>query len=123
MPTEQLDHPDPAKIYDLAMRFTVPSRTRPGETHLVDLDCYSLNGMCSCENFQFNLEPLLARGITPEEAVASGAIKPKKNQHPDDALRCSHIVDAYRQFAIVAARAISKVKAIEHEKNRPPPSF
>jgi hypothetical protein len=121
--TQALDHEDPAVIYDCAMRFTIPSRSRANETHIVDLDCYSLNGKCSCEHFQFNLEPLLARQATPEDAISSGAIKLRKNQHPDDALRCNHIVDAYRQFSVVAARAISTAKRLNYETHLPPPSF
>lgn len=123
MSTQELDAPDPAVIYDCAMRFTIASRSRPNATHMVDLDCYSLNGMCSCEHFAFNLQPLLAKGINAEQALATGAIKLKKNQHPDDALRCNHIVDAYRQFAVVAARAISTAKKLHHETHRPAPSF
>lgn len=123
MSTQQLDTPDPAVIYDCAMRFTIASQSRANETHMVDLDCYSLNGMCSCEHFQFNLQPCLAKGMNATQAIETGAIKLKRDQHPDDALRCKHIVEAYRQFAVVAARAISTAKQIHHETHSTPPPF
>jgi hypothetical protein len=110
MSTTQLDQPDPANVYDCALRLTVASSSRPHETHLVDLDCYSMNGRCDCEHFTCRLEPLLARQITPEQAVAQGLVKLKKDQRTEDVLRCKHIVEAYRQFACVAARALSHAK-------------
>lgn len=116
MASQQLEPPDPAINYDEIFRFTIPSRSRAHETHVVDLDCYHLNGMCSCEHFQFNLQPLLARGVTAAQAIEQGLKKPKKDQHPDDVLRCNHIVDAWRQFSITAARAISNAKT----KHTPP---
>ncbi len=110
MPSFQIDQPTPASVFDCALRFTMPSRSRPHEAHMVDLDAYELNGRCSCEHFQFKLEPFLASFATADSAVAAGLVKLRKNQHPDDALRCQHIVDAYRQFSVIAARAISHAK-------------
>ncbi len=118
MSSTQLEHPDPATVYDCVMRFTIPSRSRANETHMVDLDSYHCNGECSCEVFNFDHRPHLARGITPAEALAQGLVtlkrKNKPDKHPDDALRCDHIVDAYRQFAVIAARSISNANKIQH---------
>jgi hypothetical protein len=125
MSTTQLEPADPAVNYDEIFRFTIPSRSRAHETHMVDLDCYNLNGMCSCENFQFKFGELLAKGYTPETALAEGLVtlkrKGKPDKHPDDALRCDHIVDAWRRFSIVAARAIHNEKIRTTPKEDPPP--
>jgi hypothetical protein len=113
MSTQNLDQPTPASVYDCALRFTMPSATMPHETHMVDLDCYSLNGQCTCESF-WKFEKLLQLQYTPERALAEGLVslkvKGRPDKHPSDALRCKHIIDAYRQFSTLAARAISNAK-------------
>lgn len=121
MSTSQLDHRDPAEIYDCAMRFSVPSRSRPHITHMVDLDWYTMNGKCSCEFFCFKLEPILAQGITPEQAIEAGAVKLKKDQRPEDALRCQHLIDGYYEFGHIAARAISNAKKQTTRQEDSPP--
>jgi len=123
MSITRLDQPAPANLYDNALRFTIPSRSIGHETHMVDLDAYDMNGMCDCMHFAARLQPHLARNITPEQAIAQGLVKLKKNQRPEDALRCFHIIEAYHQFGQIAARAISNAKKITIEANRPPPSF
>ena len=120
MSTQPIDPaPDPA-VYKEALTFTVPSASKAHETHLIDLDTYGMNGKCDCMHFATRLEPLLARGITPEQAVASGAIKLKPGQRPENALRCKHIVEAYFQFAESAARAIHHAKKANTPQDPPP---
>lgn len=127
MSTQALDRPDPAVIFDQATCFKVASGTRAHEEHQVELDAYDANGMCSCENFSCNFAPLLARRYTPERALAEGLVSLKRkgqpDKHPDDALRCKHIIEAYRQIGPVCVRAISKAKKLHHETHRPAPSF
>lgn len=57
--------------------FEVHSRSRPGQKHEVDLEAYSWNGMCACENFHF------AHGKDLEHGAK-----------PSDDLRCYHILAA-----------------------------
>ncbi len=124
MSTTDIDRPTPASVYDCALRFTIASRSRPHETHLVDLDAYWMNGMCDCPDFQCRFEKILAQGITPSQAIAQGLVKRRASQHVDDVLRCHHIVEAYRQFSIIAATAISNAKKITTQAfNQEPPPF
>jgi hypothetical protein len=88
------------------LRYLVPSDERAGVKYTVELEHYGFNGACSCPDFRMNLERHLRRGITPAEAVARGLVKLKKRQRPADALRCKHIVDAFMQFAVTAARLV-----------------
>jgi hypothetical protein len=62
------------KQYDAPLRFTVPSSSRPGEVHLVDLGALGANGFCSCEDFRLR-----------KESVA-------KSVGPSDRARCRHIL-------------------------------
>lgn len=62
------------KRFDSPLRFTVPSSSRPGEVHLVDLGGLNANGVCSCEDFRLRKESL---------AKISG---------PSDRARCRHIL-------------------------------
>lgn len=57
--------------------FRVHSRSRPELFHEVDLEAYTWNGACACENFMFAHAPELERG-----AKAS------------DDMRCYHIITA-----------------------------
>lgn len=57
--------------------FEVHSRSRPGQKHEVDLEAYSWNGACACENFHF------AHGKDLEHGAK-----------PSDDLRCYHILTA-----------------------------
>lgn len=83
-------------------RFCVPSKSREGIDHFVDLaaihvdadDGYEFrNGECTCENFQFRLFPLLRRGFNQGKA-----------------LRCRHIIEAMK-FAIEQAILTDKFEA------------
>jgi hypothetical protein len=67
-----------AKRYDSPLRWHVDSHTRTGIKHLVELDAYDGNGRCSCENFTYRLEKVIAQpGATPSNST-----------------RCSHILEA-----------------------------
>lgn len=43
--------------HDSPLRWLVPSATKPGESHLVELDTYAGNGRCSCPDFSCRMEP------------------------------------------------------------------
>ena len=124
MSTTQIDRPATPSVFDCATTFKVPSDTRPHEEHQVELDAYNANGMCSCESF-WKFEKLLSRGYTPERALAEGLVslkrKGKPDKHPDDALRCKHIIEAYRQIGPMCVRAISNAKKFQIDQEDPPP--
>lgn len=101
---------------DSPLEYTVPSRTRPGETHKCELSAYRGNGICHCEFFQFKLNPLLMRRISPEQAVCEGKIKLKPGQRIEDALRCAHLLEARATFTDGVIAAIAE-KDRDHEKN------
>ena len=101
------------KRYDHPLRYWVWSRSRPGMKFLVQIDSYNYNGECQCEAFTMNLQKLLRRGITPEAAIDQKLVKLKKDQRPQDALRCPHIIDAMMAWAVDAAKIV-----INHEKER-----
>lgn len=43
--------------YEPPMRWLVPSGSRPGENHLVELNAFGVNGRCSCPDFTCRHEP------------------------------------------------------------------
>lgn len=89
-----------AEVFDDALSWLVPSRTRPSEIHKVELGDYAGAGRCSCMDFQTRFEPLLARMVTPERALAEGLVKLRDYQlSPEDALSCWHIIEARRRLA------------------------
>lgn len=45
--------------HDSPLRWLVPSSSKPGEHHLVQLDGYGTNGKCSCPDFTCRHEPAL----------------------------------------------------------------
>lgn len=45
--------------HDSPLRWLVPSSSKPGEHHLVQLDGFGTNGKCSCPDFTCRHEPLL----------------------------------------------------------------
>lgn len=57
------------KPYDAPGRYLVPSKSNPGETHLVDLIGYRLNGRCDCPDFTLRHEPRLRKGANPSNAT------------------------------------------------------
>ena len=99
------------KRYDHPLRYWVWSRTRPGMKFLVQIDSYGFNGECQCESFRMNLQKLLRAGVKPQQAVDQKLVELKKNQRPQDALRCPHIIDAMMAWAVDAAKIV-----IDHEK-------
>lgn len=64
------------KPYDGPLRWLVPSGSQPGESHLVQLDAYGVNGRCTCADFMCRHEPMLRK--TPQ----LGGV---------DKTRCKHI--------------------------------
>ena len=62
--------------YEPPMRWLVPSGSQPGESHLVQLDAFGVNGRCSCPDFTCRHEPILRADPT------TGGI---------DRTRCKHI--------------------------------
>jgi hypothetical protein len=113
--TSRIDDPAPAEPYDDALRWIIPSDSNPHESYVVELDSYKGNGECQCKWFECRMRPLLARGLTPEIAVAEGLIKLKADQRVEDALRCKHILDAQKRFACAMVGALSNVRK-EHAK-------
>jgi hypothetical protein len=107
MSTIALDGAPDARWYD-GVRYHVPSSTRPHITYLVELTDYTCNGTCQCEHFHTRLGPLLSRRITPQQAIARKLVKVKKTDHPEDALRCQHIIAARRQFTDEVISAITR---------------
>lgn len=48
--------------YDHPLRFHVTSETEPGAKHLVDLAENKTFGKCSCQHFEFRIQPLIDAG-------------------------------------------------------------
>jgi hypothetical protein len=67
--------------YDNLMRFLVPSQTRVGIDHVVDLAAFGGAGGCSCEHFSYRCAPELRKGAKPSTL-----------------LRCNHIELARDHF-------------------------
>lgn len=104
MTTTQLDPAAPAEVYDEALRWLIPSRSNPHETYLVELCALPGYDVCQCLHFATKLGPLLARGITPERAVADGLVKIKKWERAEQALQCYHIREANYRFGETCKR-------------------
>lgn len=107
----KLDRDPVAESYDNALRWKIASRSDPHVEYVVELDSYRENGESSCDDFNFNHRPILARGHTWETAIASG-LRPTRKQvergvAPEDVLRCFHVLEASRRFARQCIRAIS----------------
>lgn len=79
---------------DGALRWIVTSRSRPEIEHLVDLDSYAGIGHCSCEHFQFRIEPDLREGRRRQGGT-----------------RCSHILVARNAFTDAMIQTIATIKA------------
>lgn len=78
-------------ISEDCMRWLFESRSRRDEWHLVDLSDWECSGSCSCEAFQFRIQPLLAcRAIRP---------------HSDQA-KCRHIREAEKALSLRVKRQL-----------------
>ena len=93
---KKMESADPARVYDNALSWNVPSRETAGVEYHVELADYAHNGRCDCVDFCTRFEKLLSRGYTPERALAEGLVKLRKyhNEDPKNALRCWHIMQA-----------------------------
>ena len=110
MSTTQIDRPATPTPFDCATRFTIPSASVAHEVYLVELDSYAGNGECNCMWFETQFRPLLSRGITPDKALASGAIRIKPQCREQDVLRCKHIIEARHQFCTMVIQAMNRAK-------------
>lgn len=108
--TERIDEAAPAEAFDDVLRWIIPSDTDPHGSYVVELDSYAKNGECQCRDFEMRCRPLLARLITPEQAVEAGLVKLKKGKRVEDALRCKHILDAQKRFACAMVGALSNMR-------------
>jgi hypothetical protein len=102
----------PAVHWDGPLRLTVASESRAHETYLVELDSFAGNGECVCEHFTCRLRPLLELRFTAAQAIEAAQVRLRPGQHPEDALRCKHIINARRVFcdrAISATAAAIKI--------------
>jgi len=82
---------------DGALRWIVTSSSRPEIEHLVDLDSYGGIGRCSCEHYQFRIEPELRDGRRVG-AQRCGHILAARNCFTDAMIAC--IVQARRDRAL-----------------------
>ena len=103
-------HPDTAEVYDSALRFTVQSRRRPNETHLVDLGAYGGEGRCDCKDFATRFEKFLRRGYTAEQVWEEKWITELREYQlaPADCLSCWHLVNGRQQACRIFIRAMIK---------------
>lgn len=121
----RLDPPPRATPYDACLRWKVKSRTDPHVEYAVELDSYSCNGECVCDDFNFNRRPHLARGLTPEQALTLGLmkLKPFHRDDPANALRCFHIMQGRDMFADHAIKSFAAAqKAHPPQAHKAPPS-
>lgn len=104
-------------VPDGILRYKVKSRKTKDE-HTVELDSYDGNGQCSCQDFVFNLERHLRRGLTGRQAFESGKIEKLRPWQfsPDDALRCFHICEARREFATAIIAGVIKMQREQARK-------
>jgi hypothetical protein len=94
---------------DSPLRYHVPSETRTGRVHLVELDAYAGIGCCTCEDFQMRREPEIKKGNA-------------KSNPP--AFRCKHIEYAREHLleklitALVDQRRATGVSDDPHDSSR-----
>ncbi len=116
--TTPLDKPELPTWKD-GIRYTVPSRSDPHETHLVELTDYSGNGSCSCTDFDTRFRPLLSRMVTTEQALEEKLVRLREYQRPCDALRCWHIIQGRDKFTNEVLAAIA-AKERDEARGQPP---
>ena len=113
-----IDPDRPATPAENALIWDIPSRTDPHVTYKVELDSYSGNGECPCDDFAMRFQKLLCRRITPQQALDQGLVKLRPKQHPEDALRCWHIVDARRRLNDHLIEAFSNAQKIHSPQKK-----
>ena len=77
---------------DGSLRWIVTSASRPEIEHLVELDAFGGIGRCSCEHFQFRIEPELRDG------------------NRVGACRCGHIMAARETFADAMIALLTRIR-------------
>lgn len=112
--TTRVDDAPAAEPFDDALRWIIASDTNPHESYVVELHSPPGFSVCQCKHFECRLGPLLARQVSPEEAVASGAVKLKEGARIEDALKCKHILDAEKRLA----RSVVKAMETAQKRNR-----
>jgi hypothetical protein len=80
-------------VYEPPFRWLVPSGSRPGEHHLVELNAFGVNGRCSCPDFTCRHEPSLRDDPT------TGGV---------DKTRCKHIKAVRQHFLDGVIREMTK---------------
>lgn len=76
------------KPFDSPLRWLVPSITKPGESHLVDLSGYDANGRCTCPDFTCRHEPALrADKLAPSDKTRCKHIRKVRNLFLDSVIR------------------------------------
>lgn len=101
------------EVYDSILRWTIPSRSNPQETHLVDLGSYDGHGRCDCRDFTTRFEKFLQKQMTPEEVHKDAWLDHPLRDYqlgPEDCLSCWHIVQARRKIARHVPRAFSRAE-------------
>lgn len=85
-----MSHPKP---YDHPLRWLIPSISKPGENHLVDLSGFDANGRCTCPDFTCRHEP---------------AIRADPKLGGTDKTRCKHIRKVRNLFLNSVIREMGK---------------
>jgi hypothetical protein len=111
--TTRLEDTAPAKLYDNALRWEIPSDSDPHAVYVVELHGAPGFSVYTCKHFECRLGPLLARGVSPEQALAEGLVKLcYPGQRDEDALKCKHVLDAEKRFALAAIASLSRAQEI-----------
>ena len=84
--------------HDSPLRWSVSSASRPERIHLVELDANGGIGKCSCEHFEYRLQPKISEGCRVESAT-----------------RCAHIITARKAFCDLMIQSLSQVEAKQAE--------
>lgn len=116
MPPHRPNSP-PVQPFDHPLEFLIPSRSRPGTVHKCELRSYGRNGLCVCEDFTTRFGPILKRGITAAQALDMGLVKIRKGHDPRDALRCDHIIEAFRLAGEQYVKTIDEAERAHEKKN------
>ncbi len=101
------------EVYDSILRWTIPSREKPLETHLVDLGSYDGHGRCDCRDFEIRFEKFLQKNMTPEQVHSEGWLDfPLRDYQmgPEESCSCWHIIQARRKLAFHVSKAFSKAE-------------